>query len=484
MTELLRREDVTAAIDNLGGRAEGVLRFRGWQAAVEAERWDRAFSRVRGLVDLFAPSASPAIWRRLLLTGLAAGAHANPRGELGRFTRTAARRADRIVMDDLSHVFEICRRNEHHALAEEVGAALVDVRPDAPAGWFARADAAERRGSKRGWRPRREWANDFRAALERSDNLGADWRVQIGLRYVVASLRTGATHGQIRGALKSIPLTDLTAKQTSWLAFGLAHSTHWLDLIKACDLIDGQLETLTRSGQPVGGTLVDAAEKIFFRLDPTPHHAVVERLEELLKHRILPPTRVESWRRALDTRLALSQSISTPLLEAGDLSGSAAVLAAAHAGVVPVGDDLVSHVARCIDSPTVDRLDELRRDLVRFPDEAWRPVAVLWPELLVEQDEELRDAIDRLGRAWCEHAVEPSYGWWQLAAAFLNVGAIAASKSAAWRGIEKDPQDDVRDDVRDFVLGKLLTRIIRDASLEETERWLAACDEIAQKTRS
>ncbi len=468
MSEPLTREDLSSAQTTLG-RFEAEVRLKGWEIAVAAGRWDRAFGRIRGLADVFGPETPSNHWAKLLGMGLEAAARSNARGEVGRFVRRVAGNTEALGFEPLREVFEECAQRKNDALAEEIGAALAQAWPRAAIGWFARADAAERRATARGWRPQLEWSTDFGMALERLDPTDPI-HDHVAVRRITAHLRAYGDRADIRSALADLKIYELDDADARWLAFGLAHSPHWLDQVKACDLIDRQLEA------SADAEVVEVVRSLFDHLSPAPHEVVLERFSTLIQHPSLASER-PGWTAALELRARATDVAAEPLVETS-LGGAPGVLAAALRGKREDADGFLALVRDLILNPNDDQVEAVRRALVTVPPTGWRVVGVAWPSLF--ESEVSTSLLDRLGKAWCAQAPQPSYGWWQLALHFETAGAKRAALAAGRRGLSESPHQDV--ETRDVVLGKLLHRLVRDANATELLEWLEACEAVAQSS--
>lgn len=477
--------------------------------AIEHQEWPQAVELLMGLADKLARRDIPAAaWRELISASAWCGINAPVFGSMPEIEAILERYATRAwpkdfansegeatflankrraMPWDLSDLLELAEQQGKYLNGLKFGQVIRTVFPDFPLGYYASAHFADRLlHIGHGTLPRactpKLIAKNFARAEELAKLLEMPKLVQRArLRGGAILLRSGEAPEQGRELLREVEARELSRADRVWYAVGMAHSSFWLDRVRAAD----QVISLSSSSRSAvrstahktpkrQGADLEAATRHLLEHAPLQLQALeVDRLEELVD--LLGSVEDAAHLAGnLELRARLNELTDLPLTRAGEPaeqmalnSGPAGQAASdfcqilqhffvAHAAGKPIPpahpDDLtriegfyplaattLSTLFAILTgdaSKLATALGSLEGKLriTRVQPGELKPVGLIWPSLFAYLDarrektsteddtttKRIVASTREIFNRWIVRAPQPSYGWWTLSAQVLR----------------------------------------------------------------
>lgn len=526
--------------------------------AIEHQEWPQAAELILGLADkLERRDIPPTAWRELILASAWCGISAPVSGVIPAIESLMERYATRAWPTDFSNaqgeatflrnkrrampweladLFELAEQQEKHLNGLKLAQLICTVFPEFPLGYYACAHFADRmlhlgeRNLPSVCTPQFIGQNFGRAEeLAKLLEMGA-FAQRARLRGGAILLRSGEAPERGRELLREVDAPALSRADRLWYAVAMAHSSFWLDRVRAADQVIALSARTTRGATqtpPRQDADLELATRHLFEQAPLQLQPIeVDRLEELID--LLGPVEdAAHLAKNLELRTQLHALTDLPLTRAGEPadkmalnSGPAGQAAAdfcqileyyfaAQAAVKPIPSAHPDDLSRiesyfplagttlsalfAILSEDASKLAtalgslEGKLRITQLQPAALKPIGLIWPSLFAylaaHRDAEgdattthriaasTREIFDR----WIVRAPQPSYGWWTLSAQVLSCkelddpwpeAAARSTRRALKNGISGNP------DLKSQVLTTLIDRAVQHADDEVLREWL------------
>lgn len=494
--------------------------------AAEHGEWSRAVDALEKLADKLVNWKVPRqAWSEVLVAAAWYGVRGSSAASAEPIFEAYAERAwageERASMPwELQEAFDEADRRGRYEAGHRLGKLVEMLYPSCPLGSYAAAHFAERNAQIHGAAidaaavaDRFEQAAQLAEALEMP---GLQKRAL--LRAGVLLLRTSTSREHGRELLREVDPADFDRADRLWYAIGMAHSSFWLDRVRAADAV---LAIAEADDEPQRDA-VDAAEYLVACAPIELQALERDRLEAITGELAIGSC-------ILGLRSHLEGIASAPAKQAGD---------AAHILAQTFGEDPTdaerAQAAFCrvvaelfadgkstsLDAATAERIDKsfpvaakvagaleplvqedprklatalgdlegiFRKRGHALESDALKPVGLLWPRLLplvrkLRDDEDIDTTTVRRVEAstqevlarWLPHAATPGYGWWALAANLLANDLPEQAVRAARRAI--DAGESVDAELERRVIAAVLDRAVRDGEPEQMREWLEVAE--------
>jgi|GEM_PF-3989702 len=528
--------------------------------AIAHEEWAQAVELLLGLADKLARRDLPgAAWRELLWAAAWCGMRAPIFEELaqieGIFERyatqgwpkndtssegdpSAVAQKRRAMPWDIADLFALADESEKYLNGLQFGQLIQTVFPDFPLGHYARAHFADRllqvghHNLPKACTPQLI-ARNFARTEALAENLEMpDLVRRARLRGGAILLRSGESAEQGRALLREVDARELSRADRLWYAVAMAHSSFWLDRVRAADQVIALSASprRTQKSPPRQDADLEAATRHLLGSAPMQLQPLeVDRLNELVD--LLGPVDDAAHLAAnLALRAHLNELADLPLTQAGEPaeqmalnSGPAGQAAAdfcqilqnffaAHAAGEPIAAANVDDLARIegfypLAATTLSTLFALlTRDptklatalgslegklrITRVQPAELKPVGLIWPSLFAYLSEARENedptttkrivaSTREIFARWVVRAPQPSYGWWSLAAQVLGCkelddpwpqAAAQCTRRALQNGTPGNPAVETR------IITTLIERAVQHADDEALREWLEVAE--------
>lgn len=528
--------------------------------AIAHEEWAQAVALLLELADKLARRDLPtAAWRELLWAASWCGLRAptfesiadietlferfatqawpkNFANSQDKATSLASKR--RAMPWDIAELFAMADQGQKYLNGLQLAGVVQTVFPEFPLGHYARAHFADRllhvghHNLPRRCTPKLI-AKDFKRAQALAAALDMPELVdRTRLRGGAILLRSGESPEQGRALLREVEARELGRADRLWYAVAMAHSSFWLDRVRAADQVIALSDAPRRTQKTPQPQDADLEAATRYLLDSAPlqlQPLEVDRLNELVE--LLGPVEDAPHIAAnLALRAHLNELTDLPLTRAGEPapqmalnSGPAGQAAAdfcqmlqnifsADASRQPIPAPNVDDLARIegfypLAATTLSTLfAALTRDASRLatalgslegklritqvqPAEL-KPVGLIWPTLFAylraPRENEDPTTTKRIAAStreifgrWVVRAPQPSYGWWTLSAQVLELAeldqpwpeaAAQCARRALQNGLPGNPE------LEDRVIATLVNRAVLHADDAVLREWLEVAE--------